>query len=66
MGQGASLALSTEGSRRQHRHGRRQERQGSGQGSQGMANYTEVARLQGRGQLARGGLHYAHGVQRSN
>jgi hypothetical protein len=68
-GQVASLALSTEGSRRQHRHGCRQERQGSGQGPRGRATYnssTEVARLQGHGQLARGGLHHAHGVQRSN
>jgi hypothetical protein len=67
-GQVASRALSTEGSCRQHRRGRRQERQDAGQGPQKMANYStsnEGARLQGRGQLARGGLHNAHGSQRS-
>jgi hypothetical protein len=67
-GQGASRALSTERSCRQHRRGRRQERQDTGQGPQIMANYStskEGARLQGRGQLARGGLHNAHGGQRS-
>ena len=53
-GQVASPALSTEGSRRQHHNDRRQERQGAGQGSQGTAIHTEAARLQGRGQLARG------------